>query len=67
MTPFMIVFVSLANVSTAGAQASSPIELPALRVHSERSPRISESQVCYRRPLEQGRGSVLVCDSRGGK
>lgn len=38
-----------------------------LVVVPERSPRTSDRQTCWRRPLEQGRGAVMVCDVRGGK
>lgn len=36
-----------------------------LVVVPERSPRTSDRQTCWRRPLEQGSGSVMVCDVKG--
>ncbi len=70
MNPVVFVFVSIAqlgapSVSRAGQHVS--FESAPLVVRSERSPRTSESQVCARRLLEQGRGSVLVCDTKGAR
>lgn len=61
---------SLASAQPKRAPRAYKVVLAAtetLVVVPERSPRTSDRQVCWRRPLEQGRGNVMVCDVRGGK
>lgn len=59
---------SLASAQPRKAPRAYKVVLTAsetLVVVPERSPRTSDRQVCWRRPLEQGLGNVMVCDVKG--